>query len=364
MKTKDFFIGLMSGTSADGIDVVIVQFAKQGFEIIAQAFSPFSAELQNEIIRFNQPAENELNRLGELDTKLGQLFANAVNSLLVKAKLAASDIKAIGSHGQNVRHHPQELYPFTLQIGNPHIIAAQTGITTVADFRRKDVALGGQGAPLAPAFHDALFRAPDKNRIVLNIGGIANMTYLGCEQETLGFDTGPGNCLMNAWCLRHRQQPFDDNGNWAKQGKVNNTLLQKLLSDPYFSKANPKSTGREYFNLNWLSGQLNGTEDAIDVQATLLALTVHSISADIKRQGKIDEVIVCGGGVHNTYLMQCLQQQLEHCKIYSSAQLHVDPNSLEAVLFAWLAKQRMNHLPGNLPSVTGAKQLAVLGAIH
>lgn len=362
---SELYIGLLSGTSADGIDAALVDFSGKMPKLISNLTKPLTNELQQTLISFAEPGLNEIDRLGELDILLGQAFAQAANALLKQAKVSAKEIKAIGSHGQNIRHRPNARYPFTLQIGDPNTIASLTGITTIADFRRKDLSLGGQGAPLAPAFHQALFQTDKTNRIVLNIGGIANITVL--EKETtkpvIGFDTGPGNCLMNAWCQKQINKAFDKNGNWAASGAVLNDLLETLLSFAYFQTPNPKSTGRETFNLTWLEAYLKGDENPADVQATLLALTTHSIANAINVFFDAGEILVCGGGVHNDFLMQTLFERCSNFTITSTATYDVDPDTVEAMLFAWLAMRTLNKQTGNLPEVTGAKANAVLGGI-
>lgn len=367
MKSKQYYIGLLSGTSADAIDAALVLFEEnQSVELIAKSETPFKPELQHAIIAFNESAENELERMGELSVKLGLAFAEAANALLKKTGLKNTQILAIGSHGQTIRHRPNNASPFTLQIGDPNIIASKTGIITIADFRRKDMALGGQGAPLAPGLHQALFRTEEQDRIVLNLGGIANITILPKDpaKPVIGFDTGPASCLMNAWIYQHQQKSFDNNGAWASSGKILGVLLKTLLEEAYFSQPAPKSTGREYFNLSWFYRYLSGDEKPEDVQATLLALTVTSIANDIQRYCEDGELIVCGGGVHNTLLMAHLSEALKPLTVVSSQHYGVDPDFVEALLFAWLAKQTLTHQPGNLPSVTGAKRAAVLGGIY
>ena len=367
MKSKHLFIGLMSGTSADGIDAALVSFEdEKHYKIIEKSDTPFDKKLQQSIIAFNESGDNELDRMGALDVKLGNAFADSVKALLKKAGLKNTDISAIGSHGQTIRHSPNSTDSFTLQIGDPNIIASKTGIKTVADFRRKDLALGGQGAPLAPAFHQAIFRNTQQNRIILNIGGIANITYLPKDQtqKVVGFDTGPGNSLMNAWAQIHLNKAYDENGTWAKSGTVLIDLLNTLLNDPYFKKASPKSTGREYFHLNWLKKHLTGNEKPADVQQTLLQLTVKSILIGANSLCEAGEIIVCGGGAHNETLMQTLGALASPFSVLTSDKQGVDPDSLEAILFAWLAKQTLENKPGNLPEVTGASRLAILGGLY
>lgn len=361
------YIGLMSGTSADGIDAVLVDFKQdQTYQVLAQSHTPFNDTLQQQILAFHTEHANELNRMGALDTQLGHAFAEAANTLLQKTGLSPTSIKAIGSHGQNIRHQPENPSPFTIQIGDPNIIASKTGIKTVADFRRKDIALGGQGAPLAPAFHQTVFQHLTQDTIVLNIGGIANITFLpkNRKHNVLGFDTGPGNALMDAWTQKHLDQHYDESGAWASTGKVLPALLSALLTDAYFKKPAPKSTGRAHFNLHWLTQYLKGTEAPEDVQATLLQLTAESICNAIKNICQTADLIICGGGVHNKHLVKALSQTATIRTAYSSKAFGVDPDTLEAVLFAWLAKQTLEKAPGNLTDVTGATKAAVLGGIY
>ena len=365
----ELYIGLMSGTSADGIDAALVDFSGPAPHLIATRFSSHSAALREKIHSLSKEGTNEIQLLGELDHLLGKAFAKTANDLLRDEAVEPNTITAIGSHGQTVRHHPHHPHAFTLQIGDPNIIAAETNITTVADFRRRDMALGGQGAPLVPAFHQAIFTSANTNRIVVNIGGIANITLLPLSgsHQTLGFDTGPGNVLLDGWIHKHKNLAHDANGEWASQGKIHPSLLALLLSDPYFTMAPPKSTGREYFNLPWLEKYLAqvGPIAPIDVQSTLVELTAYSILNAIKESFPTGEILVCGGGAHNTFLMQRLQLLAQpHFLVDSTQKYGIDPDWMEAIAFAWLARQTMHKKPGNLPQVTGAKQAAVLGGVY
>lgn len=359
---SEVYIGLMSGTSMDAIDVAVVDFSKQPLELLATHSEPILPSLKERLIALCMPGDNGVFRLGGTDVELGHALAQAALNGLRKTNIKASDVIAIGSHGQTVRHMPNSEFPFTLQIGDPNIIALRTGITTVADFRRRDVAAGGQGAPLAPAFHRYLFADEAKKRIILNIGGIANITVLN-GGDVIGFDTGPGNTLLDAWCIKYRNRDFDQNGEWARSGKINEELLTKLLRDDYFKKTPPKSTGREYFNLPWLNTFLNA-EKPEDVQATLTALTAQSIADAITPYASDAELIVCGGGVHNTFLMEQLRQRCKNIVVNSTEALGVDPDWIEAMAFAWLAKQTLENQPGNIPSVTGAEVQTTLGGIY
>lgn len=362
---KDLYIGLMSGTSVDGIDAALVDFSQTQPQLIATHYTPYSNELREKILALCRPGENEINRLGELDVELGKEFALATHTLLQKASASPQDIKAIGSHGQNIRHSPHGLHPFTLQIADPNTIAAETGITTVADFRRKDVAHGGQGAPLVPAFHQYILSDENKNRAVVNIGGISNVTLL---PQVIGFDLGPGNALMDEWINLHQKKNHDENGDWAAQGKVDVDLLNSLLADKYFLLPPPKSTGREYFNLAWLNQHLKSLAKnipAVNVQATLAELTAQCIISQIQKNLSSGEILVCGGGVRNIYLMSRLQALAHpHFTLDSTQKYGLHPDWIEAMAFAWLARQTMNKLPGNNPNVTGAKCSAVLGGIY
>lgn len=363
------YIGLMSGTSSDGIDAALVTIHdSEAIELVATEHLEYGTDVRNRIQELMLPGENEIDRSGSLDILLGQLFAKAAQSVLDRAGLNAAAIRAIGSHGQTIRHRPDHGMPFTRQIGNPSVIAEITGITTVADFRARDMAAGGQGAPLVPAFHDVVFRSVGRNRAVVNIGGIANVTWLPGDPESpvVGFDTGPGNTLLDQWIARHRREPYDRDGNWASQGKVQDKLLAQMGNDAFFRKTPPKSTGREYFSAGWLGQILTGSEAPEDVQATLAQLTAESIAGALKKQlpEYVDEVFVCGGGVHNRDLMSRLATALMPLPVRSTSSLGFDPNWIEAIAFAWLAHRTLSGQPGNLPSVTGAKHAAVLGGIY
>ncbi len=363
---EDLFIGILSGTSIDAIDAALVRFAPKP-ELVASHTLPFPAEVRTLLRALCTPGEDEIDFLGRVDVRTGRVFADAVKGLLAKAGVPAGKIRAIGSHGQTIRHRPLMQPPFTLQIGDPNVIAANTGIPVVADFRRKDMALGGQGAPLVPAFHESVFRRRGQDRAVVNIGGIANVTILpgDLSQPILGFDTGPGNTLLDAWCRHTFGQPRDQDGAIAARGEIVPELLQALLTDPYFKQTPPKSTGPEYFSLSWLQQRLFGFERVSppDVQATLVALTAHSIAAAVRAPaGKSQpEVFLCGGGVKNPVLMQRLREQLPESSVQLTDPLGVPTGWVEAMAFAWLARQHVLGLPGNCPSVTGASRAAVLG---
>ncbi|NOX09193.1 MAG: anhydro-N-acetylmuramic acid kinase [Gammaproteobacteria bacterium] len=367
---NNLFIGLMSGTSLDAIDTVLTDLDSNQISIIATHQHPIPDVLRNELLELMQvDARHSLVTLGRLDQQLGQLFADAVNALLADTAFTSQDIQAIGSHGQTIAHYPDEEYPFSLQIGDANQIAQQTGITTICDFRRRDIAAGGQGAPLAPAFHQAFFQDKKHERIILNIGGMANITHLPTDPliPTTGFDTGPGNVLMDAWMQQQQQQLFDRDGSWAASGKIHPALLQQLLDTPYFQLKPPKSTGRETFNLDWLNAKLGERYQEIpaqDIQATLVELTASTIAQGISASCQGGQILTCGGGTHNQYLIQRLQQQLPVFNIASTAEHGIDPDWVEAVAFAWLAQQTLNSKAGNLPAVTGATQETVLGGIY
>lgn len=361
------YIGLMSGTSADGIDAALVELTDRP-RLLHSHSEPYPEALRRDLLDL---ADNQtpipLSELGRLDHRVGTCFAEAVQRLLQEAGVAAAEVTAIGSHGQTVAHFPDGEHPFSLQIGDPSVIAERTGILTVADFRRADLAAGGQGAPLAPAFHAAVLRDPQHPRAVVNIGGMANVTLLpGGTGEAVGFDTGPGNALMDAWIQSRRGGRFDREGRWAASGTVHPGLLAALLEDDYFHRPPPKSTGREYFNLGWLQPHLEGREVADeDVQATLAQLTVESIARAVRMHlPAASRLIVCGGGVHNAHLLERLTQALAPVPVVSSAEYGVDPDWVEAMAFAWLAARRLEGQPGNLPSVTGARHPALLGAVY
>ncbi len=363
----DYFIGFMSGTSMDALDAVLVDFAHTPPTLIATHSHPLDETFRREILALAQPGDNELDRQAQLDVRLGRLSAEVCQQLLEKAGVAANKIQAIGSHGQTVRHAPDAPFPYTVQIGDPNTIAQLSGITTVADFRRRDISVGGQGAPLVPAFHQALFRHDSKNRVILNIGGIANISILPADpsQPVIGFDTGPGNMLMDAWIQLYQGLPYDANGNWARSGRVDAELINQLLADPYFSQSPPKSTGRERYNLPWLEKQLSGDHSTQDVQATLCELTAATIAyALLQFAPETDEIYVCGGGAHNGYLMERIEACLDSCHVTTTAALGVDPQWVEAMAFAWLARQTLHALPGNLPAVTGASEAVILGGIY
>jgi anhydro-N-acetylmuramic acid kinase len=366
------YLGLISGTSADGIDAALVDFGDapalprgSRLRLVYGRTYPWPEPLRARLVALGQrTASLTLDDIGELDTRIGREFAAAAAAAMRESGVDPAQIHAIGSHGQTLRHRPGGDAPFTLQLGDPNTIAERCRITTVADFRRRDVAAGGHGAPLMPAFHAAMLGTQDEARAVLNLGGIANLTLLGSDVPVRGFDTGPANGLMDAWCLRHTGAGFDRGGGFALSGRIDTALLERLLDEPWFALPPPKSSGRDQFHLGWLESRLR-SEAPADVQATLLALTTRTIADALRAtQPQTKAVIVCGGGVHNPALLQSLAAELPQCRIESSAAHGLDPDFVEAMGFAWLARETLAGRPGNLPSVSGAVGLRVLGAVY
>jgi anhydro-N-acetylmuramic acid kinase len=360
------FLGLISGTSADGIDAALVDFDAPAPRMLRARTFPLPEALRALVLRVSQAdARVDLDQLGELDTRLGRAFGEAALALLAEAGVGAERVRAIGSHGQTLRHRPQGEAPFTLQLGDANVIAEATGIDTVADFRRRDVAAGGQGAPLVPAFHAATLADSVEDRAVLNLGGIANLTLLPVHEAVRGFDTGPGNGLMDAWCLRHRGEPFDRAGAFAASGRCDDELLARLLDEPWLALPPPKSTGRDQFHLPWLEARLGA--EALkpeDVQATLARFTARSIADALRAQlPTCARVLVCGGGVHNPVLLAQLRSVLTGVRVESTGEHGLDPDFVEAMAFAWLAREFLARRPGNLAAVTGARGPRVLGAL-
>lgn len=354
----------MSGTSLDGVDAVVVSMQDdQGPRLIAKHWLPYPDPLRFALLELHQPADNELERAARLANELADLYAESIKQLLAKAGIDAADIRAIGCHGQTVRHRPADGY--TLQLGNAARLTEKTGITVVSDFRSRDIAAGGQGAPLVPAFHAAVFGHPQQARVIVNIGGIANLTYLPSGRAVTGFDCGPGNMLMDAWVQRHWHQAYDEDGMLASQGKLLPDLLERLLQHSFLHKPAPKSAGREEFNLAWLDGMLSGKEVPADVLCTLLELTAETIAQDIRRYcGAAEAVYLCGGGAHNRLLRNRLTGKLAGLPVGLSDELGVPVDWVEAMAFAWLAAKALHGEPGNLPEVTGAAGPRILGAIH
>jgi anhydro-N-acetylmuramic acid kinase len=390
--SEKYYIGLMSGTSADAIDAVIISINKNKVSLLQTHTLSIPAALKLIIFDLAISGENEIEKIRYLDYELAQLFSQISLELCQKSNISTKDIEAIGSHGQTIRHYPpphkdsphQQLtgniavdthtskLGYTLQVGDPNIIAQQTGITTVTDFRRRDIAAGGHGAPLAPAFHSAFFTSAETNRIILNTGGIANISYLPAAKNTtnntvIGFDTGPANGLMDAWCQLHLQQHFDTYGQWAASGKVDQDLLTDLLKHPYFALPAPKSTGRETFNLVWVKEVLAANNHSLsneDIQATLTELTAKTIALEINKIDPNADIYICGGGAHNTYFCERLRDLLPHSTLSTTEALGIHPDWVEAAAFAWLAHRTINKLPGNLPSVTGAYEEVISGGIY
>jgi anhydro-N-acetylmuramic acid kinase len=359
---QDLFIGLMSGTSLDGVDAVVVAL-QPAPRLLASHGLPYPDALRQALLALHEPSDNELDKAARLANQLADLYAEAVHQLLAKAVLPASAIRAIGCHGQTIRHRPADGY--TLQLVNAARLAERCGITVVADFRSRDIAAGGQGAPLVPAFHAGIFRRPDQTRTIVNIGGIANLTYLPASGPVLGFDCGPGNMLMDAWVQRHWHQHYDDGGLLASQGEILPALLDRLLGHPFLHALPPKSAGREDFNLAWLDNLLTGREVPADVLRTLLELTAEAIAQAIRQHcPDTQATYLCGGGAHNRMLRSVLAGKLKGMHLGITDELGIGVDWVEAMAFAWLAARALEGKPGNLPEVTGAVGLRVLGAIH
>lgn len=365
---SELYIGLMSGTSADGIDAALVDFSNTSPKLIATHAHPLPPEIRTAILELMTPQADEIHKLCELDHRLGNLFAEAALILLQQVNISADEIKAIGSHGQTIRHQPDTAYPYTLQIADPNIIAARTNITTVADFRRRDMANGGQGAPFAPVFHAHVLSDKKENRAVVNLGGIANVTLLQADtnQAMSGFDTGPGNGLLDSWAQLHIQQAYDKDGAWAAQGKLIPELLTELLKHPFLKLTPPKSTGRDHFNVTWLNTILKENDfSAQDVQNTLTEFTATVIiHAIIQLPISVDRIILCGGGVHNIYLVQRLQALSQNIHVDISDQYGIAADWLEAMLLAWLAQQTIQQKTLDLRTITGAHKPAILGGVY
>jgi anhydro-N-acetylmuramic acid kinase len=372
---RALYLGLISGTSADGIDAALVRFDNDDphsrCELVRGKTYAWDESLRARLVELGQGGDlASLDELGTLDVRIAEAFADAALSLLREASVEAAGVRALGSHGQTVRHRPHGAahdgrFPFTLQLGDGNLIAERTGIATVADFRRRDVAAGGHGAPLLPVLHAALLSSRDEDRAVLNLGGIANLTLLPAHGEVRGFDTGPANALMDAWCERHTGNAFDANGDFAASGSVDEALLARLLDDAWFALPPPKSTGREQFHLDWLASKLAGNESPADVQATLLELSAATVGNALRStQSTTRRVLACGGGVHNPRLLARIAARLPDAIVESTAAHGVDPDFVEAMGFAWLARQTLLGRPGNLPSVSGARGPRVLGALY
>jgi anhydro-N-acetylmuramic acid kinase len=361
--TRKLYVGLMSGTSLDGVDAVLADFDGGKPRLIGNAHLAFEAALRHELLALNSPGADEIDRAALAGNALAGTYAAAVAAVLATTKTPAAEVRAIGCHGQTVRHRPDRRY--TTQIGNAALLAELTGICVVADFRSRDVAAGGQGAPLAPAFHAAVFAHHGEDRAAVNLGGIANLTFLPRAGAVTGFDSGPGNCLLDLWASRYLGTAHDAGGNWAAAGQVIPALLERTLQEPYFSAAPPKSTGRDLFNENWLNQRLRGGEEPQAVQATLLELTARSLANAFARHcAGARRLIACGGGAKNDALMRRLAELIAPAALETSDRHGIDPQLVEATAFAWLAQRAMDGQTGNLPSVTGARTARVLGAIY
>lgn len=360
------YIGLISGTSVDGVDCVLVDFKDDTPKLVSTYFKASPEDLRDEVLKVCSGERLSPELLGTLDIKIGHFFASAVNELLAASEIDAKDIAAIGSHGQTVWHKPDGDYPFSLQLGDASSIAYLTNIRTVADFRSMDVAAGGQGAPLAPLLHQDVFYSATADRVVVNIGGISNITCLPASGKNLAFDTGPGNVLMDYWIGKHQQKRYDENGDWAATGQIDPILLERFLREPYLKLPHPKSTGRELFNGAWLENQLVDFSQVapVDVQATLLEFTAMTIAGDIDLLIKPSALYICGGGAHNAALMTSLANKLSHCEVDSTAALGIDPDWVEAVAFAWMARQRILNRPIDTSTFTGAAKPVILGGVY
>ena len=362
---SNYYIGLMSGTSLDSIDAVLVESDSEMVTPLFSCSHPLPQKLRQNLLELALPGNNEIERMADAEPAFAEESARAVHRLLDMSNIKADKISAIGSHGQTIRHRPEK--GFTLQIGNPSQIAELTGITVISDFRRRDMAAGGQGAPLVPAFHKAVFASPEENRVIVNIGGIANISILSNQQPVSGFDTGPGNMLMDYWCQKKRQMPYDANGDWAASDHFDQTLLDDFLKESYLQQPPPKSTGRELFNSEWLESKLirHASLKSSVVQATLCRFTAHCIVEAIRQSApETQAVYISGGGAHNKTLVQAISSGLNQQTVTSIDELGIGADWVEAVAFAWLAQQTLNRQTSSLPEVTGAKGARILGAIY
>lgn len=373
---KKYYIGIMSGTSADGIDLALIDFTENKIKLVASYYQAYSDNIYQQVTELYQPSHNEIDRAFALDVLLAKQFAQAVSDFLSQEKLNSDNIIAIGNHGQTIRHRPSITNdiaaPFTLQIGCNQTLATLTNIRVIGDFRTKDMALGGQGAPLVPAFHNALFPNEQQDVFVVNIGGIANITYIPIDksQTVSGFDTGPGNALIDDWFKAHRNGRFDNNGEWAQSGTTNAPLLTHFMNDPYFTLLAPKSTGREYFNSEWVKQNINqflqsssqkSTLKSEDIQATLTELTACTITEQVLLLSTKANVYLCGGGTLNKFLFNLIKQNLNNFNVASSDTININSDTLEASAFSWFAYAFDKKIIGNIPAVTGASKEAVLG---
>jgi anhydro-N-acetylmuramic acid kinase len=360
------YLGLISGTSLDAIDAALVDFDVAPLRIIATSATAFEPGLKRRISALIDRADSvDLDEVGQIDVELGRAFARAALALLQSAGVGAGQVTAIGSHGQTLRHRPDLPAPFTWQVGDPNTLAEMTGVNVVADFRRRDVAAGGQGAPLLPVFHDQIFRSNSEDRVIGNLGGIANITILTRDSGVTGFDTGPANRLLDAWIALHQDKEFDDGGAWAATGHVDETLLQELLDEPYLRLAPPKSTGRELFNLRWLQNKLGlFSRQPRDVQATLQQFTARSLAEAVRRHAPGAALYICGGGAHNLGLLRSIAALIAPNQVASTEALGLDPDYVEAVAFAWFAKRTLEGLTSSAGSVTGAEGARILGGLY
>jgi anhydro-N-acetylmuramic acid kinase len=358
------YIGLMSGTSMDGIDAAIVDINTHA--LIHGITKPYSQNLKHKLQRLINEPLLSLADISQVHTEIGKEFAKTVNELLLQAKLTKEAIQAIGSHGQTIAHDVKAQTPYTIQLGCAHTIAEHTQIPVVADFRTRDLVLGGQGAPFAPLYHQHLFaNLTNQELAVVNIGGIANISLISKTKPTEGWDVGPGNCLLDAWIAKHQNKTFDYNGDWSRTGKIDDAILYRLQQDPFFTAPKPKSIGKEYFSLSMLENLLPKQYNPADIQATLTTLTAYGISLAINQcPNPVSRLLLCGGGAHNSALREILSQYLPECTIESTEVLGVSPDFLEAQLFAWLASQTMQSIPVDLTTITGSSKRALLGAIY
>jgi len=362
----ELFVGMLSGTSRDGVDTVLVNFSHGSMDLLHAACIPYPPAIKltlDQLLETHRPPNTDVASL--LDENLGRFFARTAQNLVREAGMEMRDIRAIGSHGQNVWHEPRGENPVTIQLGSGNVIAGNTGTTVVTDFRSADVRVGGQGAPLAPLLHRHLFHSESEDRVVLNIGGIANLTILPSGGEVTGFDCGPGNCLMDNWTRRYLQKDFDNNGNWAAKGRVDQALLDRMLQDPYFDTAPPKSTGLEYFSTAWLENMLQGSGlDEVDVQTSLAELTAQSVARNLQRTGLPHRLLVCGGGAHNIFLLSRIAAVLPDVIVETTARYGADPDWVEGLLFAWLARERLDGRAQDTPPITGARHAVLLGEVY
>ena len=358
---KELYIGVMSGTSLDAIDISLCAIDESGFKLISSKEYPYDDELKKDVLKAIS-SEITLKQYGEINHRLGLMYTDAIQKFLKHFSLNTTHIKAIGLHGQTLWHEPKSQYPFSLQAGDASLVAKQTGIDVVSDFRSGDIALGGEGAPFAPAFHREVFLYSKKKTGVLNLGGIANLTIL--NGGTLGYDVGPANILLDAWIKKQKNKSYDDDSKWAREGKVDFALLSRLLDEEFFSQKAPKSTGRELFSLEWLEGKLDGfSTKPQDVQRTILELSIRVIAKEVNRYG-IEQLLVCGGGVNNGYFIELLSQKLKDIKVSTTKQFGIDPDFVEAMAFAYFAYKRINNKPLQLKRITGANHDGVLGALY